>query len=194
MSCRKDFTLSDGADGALRLAKQKEDDMPPILQRYATPLTIGLFLVSLISGLALFFGVWPGVFHGMHELVGLVLIVPFGLHLWRNWRPLVNYFSKPAFPATIAACLVAALGIGLASSAAGGGHGPAQFALLQALTATTPAKLAPALGIDAETLVATLKARGFVNAVVDASLTDIAADAGKDNGDLASALVAAVGK
>jgi hypothetical protein len=168
--------------------------MPPILQRYATPLAIGMFLVSLISGLALFFGVWPGVFHGMHELVGLVLIVPFGLHLLRNWRPLVNYFSKPTFPATIAACLVAALGIGLASSAAGGGHGPAQFALLQALTATTPAKLAPALGIDAETLVATLKARGFATAVLDASLTDIAADSGKDKGDLASALVAAVGK
>ena len=168
--------------------------MPPILQRYATPLAIGLFLVSLISGLALFFHVWPEVFHGMHELVGLFLIVPFGLHIWRNWRPLVNYFTKPAFSATIATCLIAALGIGIASSAAVGGRGSAQFALLQALTATTPAKIAPALGIDADTLVATLKARGFANAVVDAALTDIAADSGKDNGDLALALVAAVGK
>jgi hypothetical protein len=168
--------------------------MPPILQRYATPLAIGLFLVSLISGLALYFGVWPNVFHGMHELVGLVLIVPFGLHVWRNWRPLVNYFRKPAFSATIAACLVAALGVGIVSGSAGGGHGPARFALLQALTESTPAKLAPALGTDAETLVATLKARGFVNAVIDTPLAAIAADSGKDNGDLASALVAAIGK
>ena len=168
--------------------------MPPILQRYATPLAIGLFLVSLISGLALYFHVWPGVFHGMHELVGLVLIVPFGLHLWRNWRPLVNYFRKPAFSATIAACLVAALGIGIASSGAGGGRGSAQFALLQALTASTPANLAAALGTDADSLVATLKARGFASAVVDAPLTNIAASSGKDKGDLASALVAAVVK
>ena len=167
--------------------------MPPILQRYATPLAIGLFLVSLVSGLALFFHIWPGVFHGMHELVGLFLIVPFGLHIWRNWRPLVNYLTKPAFSMTIAACLVAALGVGIASSA-GGGHGSAQFALLQALTAATPAKIAPALGIDADTLVAGLKASGFAAAVVDAPLANIAADSGRDNGDLASALVAAAGK
>lgn len=174
--------------------KRKKRDMPPILQRYATPLAIGLFLVALISGLALFFGVWPSVFHGMHELVGLVLIVPFGLHVWRNWRPLVNYFAKPAFSATIAACLIAAIGVGLASSVVGGGHGPAQFALLRTLTATTPEKIAPALGIDADTLVAALKANGFVAAVVDAPLTDIAAASGRDNGDLASALVAAASK
>ena len=166
--------------------------MPSLLQRYATPLTIGLFLVSLISGLALFFHIWPGVFHGMHELVGLFLIVPFGLHIWRNWRPLKNYLAKPAFSATIAACLVAAVGIGLMSSGGGGGHGPAQFALLEALAASTPAKLAPALGTDADTLVAALRARGFVTAVVDAPLTEIAANSGKDNGDLASALAAAI--
>ena len=166
--------------------------MPSILQRYATPLTIGLFLVSLVSGLALFFHIWPGVFHGMHELVGLFLIVPFGLHIWRNWRPLANYLAKPAFSATIAACLVAAVGVGLVSSIGGGRHGPSQFALLEALTASTPAKLAPALGTDAETLVAALRAHGFVTAVVDAPLTEIAANSGKDNGDLASALAAAV--
>ena len=64
--------------------------------------------------------------------------------------------------------------------------------MLEALAASTPAKLAPALGTDADTLVAALRARGFVTAVVDAPLTEIAANSGKDNGDLASALAAAI--
>ena len=168
--------------------------MPSILQRYATPLTAGLFLVSLISGVALFFHVWPSVFHSMHVWLSMVLIAPFVLHLWRNWRPMISYLAKPAFSAAMAVCLVAALGFGFASASGGGRRGLAQFALVQALTASTPAKLAPALGTDADTLVATLKARGFANAVVDAPLTNIAANSGKDNGELASALVAAAGK
>ena len=167
--------------------------MPSILQRYATPLTIGLFLVSLISGAALFVHAAPGAFHSMHEWLSMALIAPVALHLWRNWRPMTNYLAKPAFSAAMAVCLIAALGFGFASTAFGGRHGSAQFALLQALTATTPAKLAPALGTDVDQLIATLKARGFVNASADATLTDIVANSGRDNGDLASALAAAVG-
>ena len=168
--------------------------MPSILQRYATPLTAGLFLVSLISGVALFFHVWPSVFHSMHVWLSMLLIAPFILHLWRNWRSMMSYLAKPGFSAAMAVCLVAALGFAFASASAGGRRGPAQFALVDAITATTPAKLAAALGTDADTLVATLKARGFANAVVDAPLSNIAANSGKDNGELVSALVAAAGK
>jgi len=163
--------------------------MPSVLQRYATPLTAGLFLVSLVSGVALFFHVWPSVFHGMHEWLSMLLVLPFVLHVWRNWRPMTAYLAKPAFAASLALCLVAALAF--AFMAGGGRRGAAQFALVDALTASTPAKLAPALGVEADQLVATLKARGFVNAVVDAPLAQIAASSGKDRGDLALALTAA---
>ena len=43
----------------------------------ATPFTTGLFLVSLISGIALFFHWESRVFHGMHEWLSMVLIAPF---------------------------------------------------------------------------------------------------------------------
>ena len=127
--------------------------MPSILQRYATPLTIGLFLVSLISGVALFFHAAPGVFHSMHEWLSMLLIAPVALHLWRNWRPMMSYLARPAFAISMSVCLVAAMGFALASTVVGGRHGSAQFAILEALTATTPEKLAPALGTDAEHLV-----------------------------------------
>ncbi|MCB1455931.1 MAG: DUF4405 domain-containing protein, partial [Nitratireductor sp.] len=61
--------------------------MPDLLSRYATPFISGLFLVSLISGIALFFHVGPSGFHGMHEWLSMVLIAPFVLHLWKNWKP-----------------------------------------------------------------------------------------------------------
>jgi len=165
--------------------------MKSALQRYATPLTAGLFLVALVSGVALFFHVTPSVFHSMHEWLSMLLIAPFALHLWRNWPAMTKYFARPAFVGSIAACSAAALAFALLSAGVGERRGVAQFALVDALTTATPAKLAPALGTDAETLVSTLKARGFATAVVDLPLTRIAADSGKGAGELASALVAA---
>ena len=67
--------------------------MSKILSKYATPFTTGLFLVSLISGIALFFHFGPSAFHGMHEWLSMVLILPFVLHIWKNWRPFVCYFK-----------------------------------------------------------------------------------------------------
>ena len=166
--------------------------MSSILQRYATPLTIGLFLVSLISGVALFFHAAQGVFHSMHEWLSMLLIAPVALHLWRNWRPMTSYLARPAFAISMSVCLVAAMGFGLASTVVGGRHGSAQFAILEALTATTPEKLAPALGTDAEHLVTMLKLHGFAKAAADVTLTELVANSGRDEGDLASALAAAV--
>ncbi|MGE8104358.1 DUF4405 domain-containing protein [Allorhizobium sp. NPDC080224] len=58
--------------------------MPNILSRYATPFTTGLFLISLISGIALFFHLGTAAFREMHEWLSMVLILPFVLHLWKN--------------------------------------------------------------------------------------------------------------
>ena len=165
--------------------------MNPTLQRYATPFVTGLFLVSLVSGVALFFHVGGRAFHGMHEWLSMVLILPFILHLWKNWRPMTIYFKKPAFAVSMVLSLVAALGFVVAASMSSGQGGPPQMAVFRALKGATPATLAPAMGTDPQTLVAALKARGFDAAAADATLADIAAKAGKDDGALARALTGA---
>lgn len=163
--------------------------MNPILQRYATPLVTGLFVVSLVSGVALFFHVGGRAFHGMHEWLSMVLIAPFVLHVWKNWRPMTIYFTKPAFALSMGLSLVAALGFVFAAmNATGQQGGPPQMAVFRALKNATPTTLAPAMGADAQAIVATLKARGFDAAAPDATLADIAAKAGKDDGALARAL------
>lgn len=78
------------------------------LFRYATPLTTWLFLISLVSGVALFLGVGTQYFREMHEILSLFLIVPFGLHVWRNWRTLMGYFRHPAMWISTVVCLAAA--------------------------------------------------------------------------------------
>src|SRR3954463_6656648 len=59
--------------------------MMSLFHRYATPLTLGLFAVSAVLGVALFFRVGQSVFHGMHGWLSLALLLPFTLHVWRNW-------------------------------------------------------------------------------------------------------------
>ena len=162
--------------------------MNPTLQRYATPFVTGLFLVSLVSGVALFFHVGGRAFHGMHEWLSMVLILPFVLHLWKNWRPMTIYFRQPAFAVAMALSTVAALGFVVASSMASSQGGPPQMAVFRVLKIATPAALAPAMGTDAQAIVAALKARGFDAAAPDVPLAEIATRAGKDDGALARAL------
>ena len=166
--------------------------MPRLLQRYATPLIIGLFLVSLVSGVALFLGVGQGLFHEMHEILSMVLILPFALHLWKNWRPLTTYLSRPPMTVALALSAAAALAFALGGMAEGGqAGGPPQFAFAHAMMANSPAAIAPLLGTTPEALVARLGEAGFTVAGPDEALSDIASASGRDEFALVNALLPA---
>ena len=61
--------------------------MKSFVNRFSTPLTLGLFAISAISGMALFFHLGQGVFHSMHEWLSMVLLAPFAFHLWKTGAP-----------------------------------------------------------------------------------------------------------
>jgi hypothetical protein len=168
--------------------------MTTFLSRYATPFTTGLFLVSLISGLALFFHVGPSGFHGMHEILSLALILPFGLHVWKNWRPMSAYLKHAPMGIALALSLAMSLPFLIPQGDQAQGGRPAQFALIQAVMAGTPAELAPALHTTPEALVGALQTAGFDGAKATLPLTEIASQAGKDTGAVAAALVAGLQK
>jgi hypothetical protein len=165
--------------------------MPQVLYRYATPLITGLFLVSLISGLALFLHIGPGGFHPMHEWLSLVLIVPFVLHIWRNWRPMVSYFKHA--PMVIA--LVISLAAGAAfvfpgASATGSQSGPPQFAFADRLMQASVAEIAPALHVAPQDISDALTDAGFTVPASDAPLSGIAESSGKSPAEALAALTA----
>ncbi len=151
--------------------------MPSLLYRYATPLTTGLFLVSLISGIAIFFHIGPTGFKGMHEWLSMVLILPFVLHLWRNWRPMTSYLRHRPMALSLAASAVAAALFLWPVTGGTGAGGPPVMRLGQRAMQATPAELAPVLDTTPEALVAALHAKGFAQAAVDRSLSDTTAGA-----------------
>ena len=155
--------------------------MSDVLRRYATPFITGLFLVSLISGVALFFHWGQAAFHGMHEWLSMVLIIPFGLHMWKNWRPMMAYVTKPAFAIASVVSVVAALAFawpaitGTASSRGG----PPPFAFATKMLNGAPKDVAPILGKSTEDVVKALTDAGFTAATADKKLSEIATASGK---------------
>ncbi|HRO13935.1 MAG TPA: DUF4405 domain-containing protein [Paracoccus sp. (in: a-proteobacteria)] len=161
--------------------------MPILLNRYATPFLSGIFLVSLISGLALLFHVAPGAFHGMHEWLSLLLIVPFALHLWKNWRPMKSYLKHaPMAVATAVSVALAALFL-IPGDQAGAGGNPA-VALMGKVAESSAAELAPLLDATPDAVLAALNGAGIAVADAGQPLAPAAAAAGKTAMDIAAAL------
>lgn len=161
--------------------------MQSLLLRYATPFITGLFLVSLISGLALFFHIGPSGFHGMHEILSLALILPFALHLWKNWRPMTVYFTRAPMAVALGVSTLAGAAFLLPAAGEDRAGGPPQFAVAQMLLQASPSVAAPALGLTGAELEARLTAAGFV-ATGAPSLHDIATAAGRSDAALLAAL------
>lgn len=169
--------------------------MQQVFQRYATPFITGLFLVSLISGIALFFHVGPGAFHGMHEWLSMVLILPFVLHLWKNWRSFSSYFRRAPMAIALVISLAAALYYFIPSASSEGRRagGPPQIAFTSAILKNPVSKVAPLLGITVDNAVDSLKSQGFSAAAPDILLADIASASGKSEGELIQTLLPEAG-
>ncbi|MDK9697365.1 MAG: DUF4405 domain-containing protein [Siculibacillus sp.] len=151
------------------------------VNRYATPFTTGLFVVSLVSGIFLFFHVGTAAFRGMHEWLSMVLIVPFVLHVWKNWPPFLSYLKRGWLMWPLGVSLVAALGFAATGIfELGGVGGNPQMAMFQAIGNARIADLAPVLKITPAEIDARLARVGVTGASPDTSLTQAAKVAGKE--------------
>ncbi|GFZ90500.1 hypothetical protein GCM10011497_20130 [Elstera cyanobacteriorum] len=144
------------------------------LFRYGTPLTVGLFLVSTVSGVALFFHLGTNLFREMHEILSLVLLVPVILHLWRNWPGFKNYFRRAAMPISLGLSLIAAGAYAYGGWSKPNGGNPA-IALMGAAQKAPLHQLAPILGLDESGAVTRLQQAGFTAARGTETIAGIAA-------------------
>lgn len=164
-----------------------------LMSRYATPFTTGLFLVSLISGIALFFHWGDAYFHAMHVWLSMVLIVPFVLHVWKNWGPLAGYLRRGRLVWPLALSAVAGLGfvapMMLAPAGGAPGGNPA-MAAARLLTGGTLEQLAPLTKKSPDELAAALRAKGFKVETTSATLAAVAAASGKETREALTALAA----
>jgi hypothetical protein len=157
--------------------------------RYATPFTTGLFVISLVSGIALFFHLGTAYFREMHEWLSMVLIAPFVLHVLRNWRPFVSYFKHLPMAAALVICLAAA-GYYAWEGAQGGASGNPVMALANAMQSKSLSIVAPVFGHTGDSLSAALTAKGYKIVSVDTTLADVAKASEKQGFDLIRDIVA----
>ncbi len=66
------------------------------LRKWATPLTIGTFLVMGVTGTLMFFHLDEGLNKLLHEWAGWVMLAAVGAHVFLNWRAFTVYFKRPA--------------------------------------------------------------------------------------------------
>jgi hypothetical protein len=147
--------------------------------RFATPLTTGLFAVSAVSGVALFFRWAPGAFHAMHEWLSHLLLLPFGFHVWRNWSGLVSYARRGTLLLPLAATIAVAVPFAAPALLRGsGGQGSPPARAMRLLTQTPLITLAPVLKTTPDALQAELTRRGYKVASLSETLETVAAASG----------------
>ncbi|HWU77265.1 MAG TPA: DUF4405 domain-containing protein [Rhodanobacter sp.] len=143
------------------------------MHRYGTPLTAGLFAVSAVSGIALFFHWSSRSFHAMHEWLSMLLLAPFVLHLWKNWKPLLGYARRKTL--IIPLVLSVAVAVPFAMTAGKGGRsGNPAFQTVALMTQSSLVDLAPVFRSTPEALLRHLQQRGYQATSIDQSPSAIA--------------------
>lgn len=163
--------------------------MTAFFNRYATPFITGFFLVSLVTGVALFVHLGPDAFREIHEILSLVLILPFAFHLWKNWRPMTAYFKHAPMALALGLTLLACLPFFL-SSETETRSGPPAFAFTTQAFTHTADEVAPLLGLTGDALRDKLTAAGYTFASPDQALSEVAAAKGTDANGMLSVLMA----
>ncbi|MEJ8473669.1 DUF4405 domain-containing protein [Roseibium algae] len=156
--------------------------MPSTLSRYSTPFITGLFLVSLVSGIALFFHWGTGMFHGVHEWLSMVLILPFILHIWKNWRPFVAYFKRLPMALALIISIVASLPFMFPSKSNSGGN-PLVAVAMSVQNGSVPT-VADLYGLAPDVLAGELVTAGYTVTSPEQTLADIAKASGKNSRDM----------
>ena len=154
-----------------------------ISRDWATPLTIGAFLLMASTGILMFFHLDTGINKEAHEWLGWAMVIGVGTHVTANWSAFKRHLARPTALVVIgvfAAILAASFFIKEDEEGGHPGKRATQVVLHAPLTS-----VAPLVGQAPEALVAKLQAAGFKSANAGQSVADIA---GPDQGQQFKAL------
>jgi hypothetical protein len=76
------------------------------LREWVTPLTIGSFIISAVTGIVIFFHIRIGLVRPAHEWLSWLLVLGGIIHIITNWKPFIRYSSKPISAGIIAVFLI----------------------------------------------------------------------------------------
>ncbi len=121
------------------------------LRRWATPLTIGSFILMGFTGILMFFEVRIGLIKVAHEWLSWAMVIAVGLHLALHWKSFNRYFTQKSSMAVIGLFTT----IAVASLFVSGGNergGPGGAPQMQATRILITAPLTQLAGITGKTV------------------------------------------
>lgn len=148
------------------------------LRPWATPLTIATTLVTLVTGVFLFFHWSPGLTRPAHEWIGMLMVGAVAAHMALNWRAFTTYFKRPLGLGLIGLGAAAMVATVLVSAPAREGGPSGMRAAMQAMGNARIETLAALAGKDTDAVLASLGAAGIPAAEADT----LAALSGGDRG------------
>lgn len=144
------------------------------MNKYGTPFTTVFFLISTVTGVALFFHWGPMAFHPMHEWLSMVLLLAFALHLIKNWTPLVNYGRRGLLYGPIFIGVLASVYFFVQPSGNPAGNKQVAFRLAGMVTKAHLADLAPLFGTNTDGVVERLRVQKITVDVPDETIEQVA--------------------
>ena len=131
----------------------------PISRDWATPLTIGAFILMACTGILMFFHLDTGLNKEVHEWLGWAMVTGVAFHVAVNWGPFKRYLGKPASLAIIGVFVAVLAGSFFIKEDEKEGN-PAKRTTQAVLSAPISA-IAPLAHQSPSQLVATLQQAGF---------------------------------
>jgi len=140
------------------------------LRKWATPATIGSFILMAVTGVLMFFHLDSGFNKLVHEWASWAMVAGVAAHLTVNYRAFLNYLKRPLAVGVVG---VFAVVLGLSFIPANGG-GPDETVgkVMQALTAAPVVQVIALSGQDTDEGLARLAQAG-VQASADQTLAEI---------------------
>lgn len=145
------------------------------LRRWATPMTIGAFMLMSITGILMFFHVELGLIKVAHEWLSWLMVIAVALHVTLNWKVFSRYFSQKPAVAIIglfAVLMVASMLI--PAEERPGSPGGRGMQAAQVLLNAPLDKLAGVTGNTLASLQATLQQQGLQLDATTGSLEEVA--------------------
>jgi hypothetical protein len=145
------------------------------LRRWATPLTIGAFLLMAVTGVLMFFEIRLGLAKLAHEWLGWIMLLAVGLHAALHWKSFSRYFSQKSAVTIIGVfAVVTVAAMLIPSNEQGRGGRPGGMQAAQMLMSAPLEQVAGITGTTVEGLRAQLLGSGLEVAETATSLEDIA--------------------
>jgi len=144
------------------------------IRKWSTPLIIGSYLITGISGVMLFFHLGESLIKEAHEWIGILFVAGALLHITNHWTPFKRYFSKPLAQGVMATALVAGTLFVGASALESEGGSPVR-AVMHSVEKAPLSVVAQLQQRDEEELVNLMKTAGYEVTDTSESLQTLAA-------------------